>query len=483
MQILFAASECAPFAKAGGLGDVVGALPKALHALGHDVRIVLPRYQFISTWDKQRHLKPLGVPFGSDELWCGVLEGRLPDSEVPIYFIEHDALFHGTKPYVGYGGSVESMARFALLSRASLQICRYLNWKPDIMHVHDWPTAWIPVMLNTVENRPPFESTASVMSIHNMAYQPRFPKEGLGLLHLPASVFTSDGLEDYGMANPFKGGLYHSTMLSTVSPTYAKEIRTPQFGAGLEAVMNFRGADLVGILNGIDEKVWDPATDPHIDHNYSLDDIDGKAANKAALQAELGLHVRPDIPLIGMVSRLNDQKGIDVLIGALDAILALGTQVVVLGSGDGAMENELRHRSHYGDGRFIAWIGYNERLAHRIEASADMFLMPSRFEPCGLNQLYSQRYGTLPIVRSTGGLADTVEQCVATTGEGTGFKFNDLYEAALYGTVKWAVGIYRDQPALFRTMQARAMQKRMGWDTAARKYVQMYEWALQRKRG
>ena len=483
MRILFAASECSPFAKAGGLGDVVGALPKALHALGHDVRVVLPRYQFIATWNKERHLKPLGVPFGTGEAWCGVLEDRLPGSEVPVYFIEHDALFYGSKPYQGYGGTVQSMARFALLSRASLTLCRFLEWAPDIVHVHDWPTAWIPMLLNTVENGPPFDRTATVMSIHNMAYQPRFPAEGMKLLHLPPSVFVPDGLEDHGMLNPFKGGLYHSTMVSTVSPNYAKEIRTPAFGAGLHDVMNFRGADLVGILNGIDESVWNPATDPYIDAHFSADDLSGKAACKAGLQEELGLKVRPDVPLIGAVSRLNHQKGYDVLIRALDGILSLDTQVVILGSGDPGMEDELRHRSHFGFGRFFAWIGYNERLAHRIEAASDLFMMPSRFEPCGLNQMYSQRYGTLPIVRATGGLADTVEQCDSATQTGTGFKFDDLYEAAVYNTVQWAVSVYRNQPDFFRTMQKRAMAKSMGWDTAAAQYASLYEWALARKRG
>ena len=467
MRILFAASECAPFAKAGGLGDVVGALPKALHALGHDVRVVLPRYQFIATWNKQRHSKPLGVPLGDSEVWCGVLEGRLPGSDVPVYFVEHDALFYGSGPYQGYGGGVDEMARFALLSKASLQLCRFLDWAPDVIHVHDWPTAWIPMLLNTVERRPPFESTASVLSIHNMAYQPRFAAEGLGLLKLPEQVFVSDGLEDHGLLNPFKGGLYHATMLSTVSPNYAAEIRTPAFGEGLHDVLNFRGGDLVGILNGIDGDVWNPATDPNLAAPYSADDLSGKAINKAALQAELGLKPRPDVPLIGAVSRLNHQKGIDVLIGALDGIVSLDVQVVLLGSGDRGMEDELRHRSHYGMGRFLAWIGYNERLAHCIEAASDLFIMPSRFEPCGLNQMYSQRYGTLPIVRATGGLEDTVEQCDSETGAGTGFKFNDLYEASLYATVQWAVEIVRTRPDLVKVMQRRGMTKEMGWDTSA----------------
>jgi starch synthase len=286
-----------------------------------------------------------------------------------------------------------------------------------------------------------------------------------------------------GAVNPLKGGIYHSTKLTTVSPHYAQEIRTPAGGAGLDPVIRFRGADLVGILNGIDERVWNPKDDPHIATPFDADDLSGKAACKAALQRELGLAVRPDVPLIGVVSRLSGQKGTDVIIAALSRILELDTQLVILGSGDPAAEGYLYVRSHHGGDRFRAWIGFHEGIAHRIEAGSDLFLMPSRFEPCGLNQMYSQRYGTLPIVRATGGLVDTVENYDQKTGGGTGFMLLDLTVDSLVNTVRWAVQTYRTRPEHFRGMQARAMRKRFGWDVAGAAYGDVYSWAVARKRG
>lgn len=482
MKILFAASECAPFAKAGGLGDVVGALPKALARLGHDVRVVLPKYGFIGVRDARRHLSPLAVPLGAGEAWCAVHENRLPGTDVPVYFLEHDALFGGRDIYDAHGGDLHDMARFALLSRGALQLCRYLDFTPDIVHVHDWPTAWVPLLLDTVEARPPFERTASVISIHNIAHQPRFPAEGLPMLGLPWSVYGPEGLEDYGELNPLKGGCWHATMLNAVSPTYAREICTPEGGAGLHEVMQARGADLVGILNGIDDEYWNPVTDPYLPAPFGPDDLSGKLICKRALQQELGLERRDEVPLLGVVSRMTLQKGTDVIASTLERILDLDTQMVVLGSGDPELEDFFRARALRRDGRFAAWIGYNESLAHRIEAASDLFLMPSRFEPCGLNQMYSQRYGTLPIVRSTGGLEDTVEQCDPDSGAGTGFKLWDLGEDSLVNTVAWALSVYRDRPYLFRAMQVRAMKKPMSWTTAAEGYVALYRAALDRVR-
>jgi starch synthase len=483
LRVLFVASECAPLAKAGGLGDVVGSLPKALLAEGHDVRVLLPRYGFVSTLGAVRHPDPLGVPLGAQEAWCAVHETRIPGSEVPLYLLEHEALLG--RPYIydpPMGSALDNLARFGLLSRAATQIARYLEWTPHIIHAHDWPTAPACIMLNTVENRPPFLETASVLTIHNIAHQPRFPRSQLHLLQVGDPEFRPDSLEDHGELNVFKGGLYHATMLTTVSPTYAREIRDPIGGAGLAPVMNLRGADLVGILNGIDEDVWDPRIDRLIAASYGPDDLSGKAICKRALQKELHLAQREDVPLIGVVSRWNAQKGIDVIIDALDAILGLDTQVVMLGAGDPAMEEHLRMRSHYGMDRFRAWVGHNEALAHKIEAGSDLFLMPSRFEPCGLNQMYSQVYGSVPVVRATGGLDDTIDQLDEAAGTGTGFKFWDLSSAALVDTIRSAVSLYRDKPTVFRAMQLRGMRKRFGWRIAARRYVEVYDWALQRKR-
>jgi starch synthase len=483
-SVLFVASECAGFVKAGGLGDVVAALPAALRALGHDARVVIPRYDVIPTAGLQRHPTPLGVPLGAGDAWCAVFETRLPGTDVPVYLLDHERMFGRGYLYDPPGAMArDNLLRFGLLSRGALQLCKYLGWSPDVFHVHDWPTALVPVFLNTVEAGGPLARSASVLTIHNLAHQAKFPAGDLAATHIPASEMRPDSLEDFGGVNPLKGGIFHATKLTAVSPRYAAEIRTREGGAGLDAVMRFRGGDLVGILNGIDETTWDPRNDPALAAPFDADDMSGKAACKAALQREMGLAVRPDVPLVGVVSRLSEQKGTDVVLAALPRILDLDTQMVIVGSGDPASEGYLLWRSHHGGDRFRAWVGFSEPLAHRVEAGSDLFLMPSRFEPCGLNQMYSQRYGTLPIVRATGGLDDTVDNYDAQTGEGTGFKLWHLSADALVGTVQWAVDTYRKRPDHFRAMQRRAMRKHFGWDQAARQYADVYAWALQARRG
>jgi starch synthase len=424
------------------------------------------------------------VPLGSGEAWAAVLETRLPESDVPVYLLDHEGLFGRGYLYDPPGAvAPDNLVRFAFLCRGALQLCKYLGLTPDVFHVHDWPTALLPVYLNTTEAHGPLARSASVLTIHNLAHQAKFPAVDLPFTGLPWSEFRPDGLEDHGGVSPFKGGLYQATKLTTVSPTYAQEIRTREGGAGLDGLLRFRGADLVGILNGIDEKAWNPATDPWIPAPFDDDDFFGKAQCKQELQRELALAERDDVPLIGIVSRLSEQKGTDIVLAALTRLLDLDVQIVIVGSGDRAAEGYLLMRSHHGGDRFRAWIGFNEALAHRVEAGADMFLMPSRFEPCGLNQMYSQRYGTLPIVRSTGGLADTVENYDPVTGQGTGFKLWDLNVDSLVATVKWAVDTYRNNPTDFRGMQRRAMRRRFGWDAAAKSYAQVYEWAIAARRG
>jgi starch synthase len=483
-SVLFVASECSHFVKAGGLGDVVGALPVALRELGIDARIVIPRYDVIPAEGLTRHRTPLGVPLGGGEAWAAVVETVLPGSDVPVYLLEHEALFGRGYLYDPPGAvAADNLVRFAFLCRGALQLCKYLGWFPDVFHVHDWPSALVPIYLNTTEAVGPLARSATVLTLHNLAHQAKFPASHLPLTGIPWSEFRPDGLEDHGGVSPLKGGLYQATKLTTVSPTYAEEIRTREGGAGLDGLVRFRAADLVGILNGIDEQAWNPRSDPWISTPYDSQDLFGKAECKRAVQQELGLAPNDDLPLIGIVSRLSAQKGTDVVVAALTRLLDLGTQIAIVGSGDVGAEGYLLMRSHHGGDRFRAWIGFNEPLAHRIEAGADMFLMPSRFEPCGLNQMYSQRYGTLPIVRSTGGLADTVENYDPATGAGTGFKFWDLNVESLVATVKWAVETYHDRPADFRAMQRRAMQKPFGWDIAARKYAQVYEWAVEARRG
>jgi len=477
-SVLFVASECAHFVKAGGLGDVIGALPVALRALGHDARVVLPRYDVIPREGLTRHPAPLGVPLGAGDAWAGVYETRLPGSDVPVYLLDHERLFGRGYLYDPPGATAhDNLVRFAFLSRGALQLCKHLGWTPDVLHVHDWPTALVPVYLNTVEAGGPLGRAATVLTIHNLAHQAKFPAADLPATHLPWSELRPDALEDFGAVNPLKGGLYHATKLTTVSPRYAEEIRTREGGAGLDGVLRFRGGDLVGILNGIDERVWDPRIDPALAAHYDAGDLSGKAVCKRALQREMHLAERPDVPLIGIVSRLSEQKGTDVVLAALARILDMDAQVVILGSGDPAAEGYLLWRSHHGGDRFRAWIGFSKALAHRIEAGADLFLMPSRFEPCGLNQMYSQRYGTLPIVRATGGLDDTVDN------DETGFKLWDLDADSLVATVRWALDTYRQRPEHFRAMQRRAMGKRFGWDVAARRYADVYGWAVAQRRG
>lgn len=483
MRILFASSECAPFAKTGGLGDVVGALPKALKLLGHDVRILLPKYQLMDVSSFQKSMNPIGIPMGSDTAWCAVHSGLLTGSSVPVYALEYDAAFSGPGIYGGEGGTLAGSFKFGLLSRAAFELCRWLDWYPDVIHTHDWPTAWVPPMANGPEAAYAAK-IAHVLTIHNMSHQPKFPAEALDVLGLGRQFYRVEGFEDFGAVNPFKAGIYHTNMITTVSPRYAHEIRGPALGCGLEPAIEYRAADLVGILNGIDEHVWDPSRDPLLPATYSVDDLSGKAHCKRALESRMNLDHEPNGPLIGMISRLAWQKGLDVVAASLERLLATtGARIVLLGSGEPWMQARFSEIAANNPGRFSVYIGYNEELAHLIEAGADLYLMPSRFEPCGLNQLYSQRYGTLPIVHSTGGLEDTVEQCDPSRRSGTGFKMYNLHPDSLVNTVRWAVEVYRQHPELFKRMQLQSMRKKMGWDVAAAQYEDVYKWAVERRLG
>ncbi len=486
-KILFTASECVPFVKTGGLADVVSALAQTLSETGHDVRIVLPRFDQISQIflaDATRHPQPMAVSVGGQPMWCAVWETRLSGSDVKVYLLERDDLFARGYLYDPPGGQAgDNLTRFTFLSRGSLEVCHHLGWYPDIVHCHDWQTALVPIYLNTLERDGPLGDAASVLTIHNLAYQGWFPSAEFAITELPASEFKSDGLESLGDINLLKGGLYHATKLTTVSPHYAWEIRTPEGGVGLHRVLDFRGADLIGILNGIDEHIWDPAQDPHIAAPYSAAEISGKAECKASLQREFGLEGNPEIPLFGVIARLDWIKGTDLIIDAIDRIVGMNAQLVMLGSGNPAHEAALNQRSQWGDNRFRARVGFDEALAHRIEAGADFFLMPSRAEPCGLNQLYSQRYGTLPIVRGVGGLEDSVEQYNPATGDGTGFKFHVATPDALVNVIAWAIEVWWRHPEHIATMRARSMSKAMGWGASARYYEQVYGWAIDARRG
>lgn len=477
LNVLFVVSECVPFAKTGGLGDVAGALPIALSARGHDVRVVMPRHRSAMKFQASQLPAPLFVPLGGRDAFCGVWETGLPESAARMYMLEHNEYFDRNGIYNDANGDFgDNLQRFTLLSRGALSLCAYLEFWPDIIHTHDWPTALVPIYLNTTERHSRLGSAATVLTIHNLGYQGWFGREEYPITGLPWSEFHGRSLETYGRINLLKGGIYNSTIVSTVSPNYAREIQTQAGGHGLDGALRDRGNDVIGILNGIDDHVWDPATSPHLPAHYSAGDLSGKAICKARLQEEMELPQRADVPVIGIVSRLVHQKGIDIFADALDMILRHDVQVVLLGSGESWAEQLFGNLSRTSD-RFRAYIGMNEGLAHRIEAGSDFFVMPSRYEPCGLNQLYSQRYGTLPVVRAVGGLEDTVDHLV------TGFKFQDLSPWALANTVELALHIYWNVPEKYREMQLAGMRKPMSWDHASRQYEALYRMAINRRRG
>jgi starch synthase len=483
LKVLFVSSEVAPFRKTGGLGDVAGALPKALARRGVDVRVVTPLYQGIDWQAFERLDGALDVPMYFGTARAGVRMGQLPGSNVPLYFLEHNQYFD--RPFL-YGppgqGYSDNLERFVFLSRASLELCKALGWFPDVAHANDWQTALVPVYLNTVEWGRPLHGTASVFTIHNLSYQGNQGSgahfiSGLGWEHFNPSEF-----EHFGDFNPLKAALVHSTMLSTVSPTYAREIQTPGFGFGLDGVLASRSRQLQGILNGIDVDHWDPSRDPHLPARFDRTDLAGKALCKAALQREMGLPQRPDVPIFGVISRLTPQKGLDILAFSLEQLLAWDLQLVVLGTGDAEAERFFSSMAARRGDKIRCFIGFDDGLSHRIEAGADFFVMPSRFEPCGLNQMYSLRYGTLPIVRSTGGLADTVQNYVEATGGGTGFVFGDLTPDALANTVGWSLSTYHDRPAHILQMRRRAMEQDFSWERAAGDYQRLYLDAYERRR-
>ncbi|MDR2664185.1 MAG: glycogen synthase, partial [Puniceicoccales bacterium] len=378
---------------------------------------------------------------------------------------------------------VDNPQRFAFFCRAAVDLADFLDWTPDIFHCHDWMAALVPVYLETVARGGRLRHSASLLTVHNIAYQGYADHSLLDWAGLPDWLYRSDKMEACGGVNVLKGGLYFANKLTTVSPGYAQEIRREEFACGLQDVTKFRSGDLIGVLNGIDSKIWDPATDPHLAASYDGEHLAGKKVCKSDLCKLYGLRDRPSVPLFGVVSRLCRQKGLDVLVDAFPWILdTMELQFVLLGAGDWQLEEHFRGLARTFSDRVSVHIGYDEALAHRIEAGCDFFLMPSRFEPCGLNQLYSLRYGTLPIVRATGGLRDTVQNYNEETGDGTGFLFNDLTPNAIHGTVGWACYAYHNRPDHIETMIRRAMGMDFSWKISAQRYRHCYRWALETKR-
>lgn len=487
LKILFVSPEVEPFVKVGGLADMVGSLPKALAALGHDVRVVFPAYGSLrldSAW--QARSEPLGVDVGPEARWARTWESVLPGSKVPVYALEHEEFFARREVYAGPEGNFpDNDLRFAFLCRGALNLCLQLGWIPDVAHAHDWTTGLLPLLLNTTLRNTPLGRTASVFTIHNLEHQGYSHRRVIDFAHLPPSEFRPDSTESVGAVNLLKAGLYHATKLTTVSPTYAEEIKTPAGGFGLDHVLRFRAADLVGILNGIDTAAWNPAMDKHLPRPYDQRSLEvGKAAAKAALQQRLGLDVDPHIAVFGLVSRFAHQKGLDLLAEALPHILdRMHVQFALLGAGDPGLEHSFRWAAESYPGRVGVHVGYDNTLSHLIQAGSDFFVMPSRAEPCGLTQMYAMRYGTPPIVRSTGGLIDTVAQFSEDEHSGTGFRFTDATAPALYNTVGWACATYYDRPDELLKLRLRGMAQDFSWHASARQYAELYGWAVDARRG
>ena len=471
-RVAFISSECTPLAQTGGLGDVVAGLSKALRKRGHDARVIMPLYGSIDRFKYGiTFSRSCCVHFGhGEEIWVGVFEGKLGD--VPIWFVDYERYFG--RPAI-YDGD-EDAWRFAVLSKAALQICKDFNWIPHIAHVHDWMTSLSAVFLKTWDRvLSPLSETASVLTIHNIGYQGKFPADALGFYGLGTDYLTDDKFEDFGGINLLKAGIQYADAVTTVSPTYANEIRGPIGGMGMHDFLNRRGEHVFGIVNGVDVESWNPATDHYLPARYSVDNMAGKAVCKKALQERFGLHVDPKVPLFGIVSRFAPQKGFDLIRGALpQALRDMLMQVVVLGTGDALTESFFRwlHNAHPHSAN--AHIGFVPELSHLIEAGCDFFIMPSIYEPCGLNQMYSSLYGTLPIVRATGGLDDTVENYDEATGGGTGFKFHDISQRALYHTIGWAVSTWWDRPQHIAQMRKQGMQRDFTWNHSAEQYEQIF---------
>ena len=481
LKILFVTPEVEPFAKVGGLADMCGALPKYLARSGHDVRLVAPCYGSVKrVGDWRAREEPLGVEVGAGAHWARTWETTLPGAAVPAYFLEFNDFF--ARPEI-YSEGRDNAHRFVFLCRGALTLCEQLGWTPDVIHCHDWTTGLLPVMLNTTVRDTPLARCATVFTIHNLEHQGLSHESVLPFARIPWSEFRGDSTESYGAVNMMKAGLYHSTKITTVSPTYAQEIRTKDGGFGLDHVLRHRSGDLIGILNGIDNELWDPATDKALPANFSAADLSGKAACKAALQERMGLQADPKVPLYGVVARLAHQKGLDLLAEVLGEIMGrMPVQFALLGSGDEQTENAFRWASHAFPGRVAAKIGFDGKLARLIQAGADLFIMPSRSEPCGLTQMYAMRYGTPPIVRATGGLADTVWDYEGLEG-GTGFVFHAPNSAALYSAIGRSCAVYYDHPREFRAMQLRGMAQDFSWTRRAKNYEDVYRWAVESRTG
>ncbi|MFA6525137.1 MAG: glycogen/starch synthase [Patescibacteria group bacterium] len=488
IKVLFVASEITPFAKVGGLADVVGALPKALKQLGIDVRVIMPKYGVIE--EKKYGLKKIvdsvSIPFKNKEENISIWKTNLPNSPVPVYFVDHPEILGENGIYYGdIGGDFgKETRRFTFFARSVLELFGSLKWTPDVIHCHDWHASimipMIKILHSKEKERPDFPT---VLTIHNLAFQGKCS---------PEKVFDKLGVtekdwptlsERFGKnkdINFLQQAILNSNIINTVSPTYAKEILTKEFGEGLEETLAKRKEDLYGILNGIDQEHFNPATDPQIKINYSIKDIEKKYENKLILQKAVGLPENKDIPVIGMVSRLTDQKGLDLILEIIDELATLEVQMVFLGTGEAVLEQKLKAEAEKHPEKVAVVIGFNADLAQEIYAASDLFFMPSRFEPCGLGQMIAMRYGTVPIVRATGGLKDSVQNYNANLGTGTGFVFQNYESTELLAVTKKSLQIYKDK-SLWKKLVINCMYQDFSWNQSALKYIDLYEKSLNSK--
>ena len=477
MKLLLASGEVHPYSKTGGLADMVGALAKSLARAGHEVSLITPLYAGIRekfpglTATKIKLDLPLGTRRVQGDVWS-----LLPIENLTIYFIEQPEFYLRHSPYLQADGISypDNDERFLFFSKAVVYLARNVL-EPDLVHVHDWQVGFVPLLMRHEELTAGWENPPpTCLTIHNLAYQGTFPGWRYMFTNLPWDYFNMDGAEFYGQVNCLKAGIGYADLLTTVSPRYAREITTPEFGCGLDGLLRKRQDKLIGILNGVDYEEWNTSHNPYLRHAYSAEHLGGKAVNKAELQKELGLPVKKDVPLFGSISRLADQKGVDILIGALEEMLSADMQFVVLGSGDAVFENAYRDLAKRYPTKVAARIGFNQGLSQRIEAGCDFYLMPSRYEPCGLNQMYSLHYGTVPIVRATGGLDDSVTDISESTDRADGIKFVEYSNSALAKGIRKALALYLE-PELLSHYRINGMTVDFSWEMTARMYTEVYQ--------
>jgi starch synthase len=484
LRVLFVTPEAVPFAKTGGLADVAGALPKSLRGLGCEIKLIMPYYRMVkdSGLPHQYLGDEIEVSLGTEKLKAEIYQGRL-NQDIPVYFIGREEFFDRSHLYsTSKGDYFDNAERFIFFSKAVLLFCRHMGFSPDIIHHHEWQTGLVPAYLKSVYRKDPFYSrTATVFTIHNIAYQGLFKKEKFWLTDLPPEMYNPEGIEFWERINFMKAGIVYADGINTVSKKYSEEIQTKEYGYGLEGILRKRRSSLYGIVNGVDYEDWDPARDSRLIARYDLKNLSGKKECKKDLLKEFHLPsslVRA--PLLGMISRLADQKGFDLLMEILDELFSLDIGFVLLGTGEQKYHDLFTQVAKRYPQKAGIRIAYDDRLAHKIEAGADFFLMPSRYEPCGLNQIYSLKYGTIPIVRATGGLDDTITQYDPFSKKGNGFKFVRYDAKQFLNTIKEAIGFY-SQPEHWKQLQRNAMAADFSWKRSAEAYIQLYRKALEEK--